>query len=224
MFDVSAAQHSSTVPWKHARSVAADWYGLTGSPSGLSGFVSLPSRSPLLLPPEDVLDFAAFMSPTPSEAATAHEAMARVSAWRAGLLRTLSSAPAVSLYDISVTNGLEMPYQQWLGKALDISGAPVALTGGFLLLRPGINIDIPLPTGISAGVGRAWNFSNFSIQVTATNTTAAAKTPVITVVAFNAGFMESAAGVTPWRASPFCRCHEGHITCPRELGQHVSRI
>jgi len=75
----------------------------------------------------------------------------------------LSSMTGYQLFETSVRNGLNMDFNQYFGSAHtnNSNGSKSILTGGFIILRPGI--DIELPAQYAAGCP-----GNFSIQVTAT--------------------------------------------------------
>jgi hypothetical protein len=103
----------------------------------------------------------------------------------------LSTTPATQLYRISQQNGLQMDYNQWYGEVVSSSdGSVVPLTGGFLVLRPGINFA--LSAGIASGVS-----GNFVVQaqVTVRNQTAAAvPSASLYLMCINSGFFATLAG------------------------------
>jgi hypothetical protein len=100
----------------------------------------------------------------------------------------LSSHTAQQLYAMSVRNGLEMDYLQWLGKAYS-SGALVPLTGGFLVLKP--SIDITLQSGQAPSL-----VGNFTLQfnIRVKNNYGFKVKPTLYVITANSGFFESIRG------------------------------
>lgn len=123
------------VPWKNARQTAAELRllsglddddtgaALTGGRESSSGIASiatsllqrgiktqqgLPNRSPLLRLHEEILDFAAFVTPTPSEAAIATKALAIV---RDNIIELFPHAK-VEVFG-SRANGLVLPTSDW---------------------------------------------------------------------------------------------------------------
>ena len=122
-----------------------------------------------------------------------------------GLLSTVTSE---QLYGMSVHNGLEMDWQQWIGVGATATGASgwtgsvgvgasfpvlanagVPLTGGLLVLKP--SQDITLQTGQAPSL--VGNFT-FQFQLTVKNNTGASVTPQLYVIAANSGFFESIRG------------------------------
>lgn len=109
----------------------------------------------------------------------------------------LSSHSTEALYRISNNNGLKMNYSQWsgLGRTSKFatgttSGFNVPLTGGFLVLKPGI--DFALSTGLAPGM--VGNFT-FQADVTVFNQTAATLDAFnLWVIAASSGFFESQNG------------------------------
>nr|WPF46901.1 MAG: putative major capsid protein [Lake Baikal virophage 16] len=109
----------------------------------------------------------------------------------------LSSHSTEALYKISNNNGLKMSYNQWsgLGRTAKFasginSGLNVPLTGGFLVLKPGI--DFALSTGLAPGM--IGNFT-FQCDVTVFNQTAATINDFnLWVIAASSGFFESQNG------------------------------
>ena len=104
----------------------------------------------------------------------------------------LSSHSQEQLYRMSVRNGLEMDFDQWRGYAggANLNGAPVALSGGPLLLKPGR--DIVLQAGQAPSL-----VGNFSLQFTlyVQNQTPDAQSACqIYVVALNSGYLETIKG------------------------------
>lgn len=109
----------------------------------------------------------------------------------------LSSHSTESLYKISNNNGLKMSYNQWsgLGRTAKFStginsGLNIPLTGGFLVLKPGI--DFALSTGLAPGM--IGNFT-FQCDVTVFNQTASTVNDFnLWVIAASSGFFESQNG------------------------------
>lgn len=120
----------------------------------------------------------------------------------------LSSHTAEQLYQMSVKNGLEMDWSQWVGYAhmgLGAGGAPppapaagsslgvpggcAAMTGGFLVLKP--SQDITLQTGQAPSL--VGNFT-FQFNLTVRNNTGVQVTPQLYVITANSGFFESIRG------------------------------
>ena len=116
----------------------------------------------------------------------------------------LSSVTAEQLYQMSVHNGLEMDWQQWLGyahlgtggtgpaagsAATGLGSGRVPLTGGVLVLKP--SQDITLQTGQAPSL--VGNFT-FQFQVQVKNNTAVPQTPQLYVITANSGFFESIRG------------------------------
>jgi len=106
----------------------------------------------------------------------------------------LSSHSTEELYQMSISNGLVMDYNQWIGKTNSlISGASsskVPLTGGFLVLKPAK--DITLSTGQAPSL--VGNFT-FQFQATVNNNTATNVNGFnLWVITANSGFFESVKG------------------------------
>jgi hypothetical protein len=109
---------SGGVPWRHARVTAATLMSFYSAPGGSSdrgsassgreSFSSLPSKAPLLRLHEEILDFAAFMSPTPSEAAIAGRALSATTA----VIMRLFPAARVEVFG-SRSQGLVLPTSDW---------------------------------------------------------------------------------------------------------------
>lgn len=110
----------------------------------------------------------------------------------------LSSHTAQQLYQMSVHNGLQMDFNEWIGKAwsgglygVAATQAPIQTVGGFLVLKPGQ--DFGLQSGQAPSL-----IGNFTLQFTVTcqNYFAAnnAIEPQLYVVAVNSGFFETLAG------------------------------
>lgn len=106
----------------------------------------------------------------------------------------LSSHTPQQLFQMAVHNGLHMDYNQWIGKAWSGNAAGSNLlqtTGGFLVLKPGI--DFGLQSGQAPSL-----IGNFTLQFTveyqnwfAANSTVV---PQLYVIAINSGFFETLAG------------------------------
>lgn len=121
----------------------------------------------------------------------------------------LSSHTAEQLYQMSVKNGLEMDWNQWVGYAhlglgagafaaptyaapalsSGVPGGCAALTGGFLVLKP--SQDITLQTGQAPSL--VGNFT-FQFNLTVRNNTSQQVTPQLYVITANSGFFESIRG------------------------------
>ena len=115
----------------------------------------------------------------------------------------LSSHTAEQLYQMAVHNGLEMDYDMWSGLGVSARlGAlqvPLALTyqpfkvqtvGGFLVLKPGL--DITLQSGQAPGL-----IGNFTLQFNVdvfNPSTLPITNPILYVIAINSGFFETLAG------------------------------
>jgi len=121
----------------------------------------------------------------------------------------LSSHTTEELYQMSVSNGLEMDWNQWSGLARSQAAIPVStgsapapttypayasgawrpLTGGFLVLKP--SKDITLQSGQAPSL--VGNFTlQFNLQVV--NTYPFAVQPTLYVITANSGFFESIRG------------------------------
>jgi hypothetical protein len=102
----------------------------------------------------------------------------------------LSSVNPQNLYSISARNGVNMSYNQWIGSANNSTANTVALSGGFVILKLGV--DIPLATGQAPALNGNYTFS---ANVTVNNQTA---TNVVGfnlwLVAVNSGFFQSQKG------------------------------
>lgn len=110
----------------------------------------------------------------------------------------LSSHTPEQLYQMAVHNGLEMTYEQWVGKAR-VSAPPgagaagvnkvIQTVGGFLVLKPGQ--DFALQSGQAPSL-----IGNFTLQFNCriNNNSAVAVNPVLYVIAVNSGFFETLAG------------------------------
>lgn len=112
----------------------------------------------------------------------------------------LSSVTAEQLYQMSVKNGLEMDWNQWVGYShmaygglqpnqTAVPGGCAALTGGFLVLKP--SQDITLQTGQAPSL--VGNFT-FQFNLTVRNNTEQTVTPQLFVITANSGFFESIRG------------------------------
>lgn len=104
----------------------------------------------------------------------------------------LSSHTSEQLYHMSVKNGLEMDWETWSGLArvpTGPGGKRVSTVGGFLVLKPGI--DITLQSGQAPSL-----VGNFTLQfnVRVRNTYPFKVTPQIYVITANSGFFESIRG------------------------------
>lgn len=104
----------------------------------------------------------------------------------------LSSHTKEQLYNMSVKNGLDMDWNTWNGLVRVASGAggsSIPTVGGFLVLKPGV--DITLQSGQAASL-----VGNFTLQfnITVTNTFNFPVQPQIYVVTANSGFFESIRG------------------------------
>jgi hypothetical protein len=101
----------------------------------------------------------------------------------------LSSHTKEQLYRMSYANGLKMDYNAWRGLC-NTSNGQVGLVGGFLVLKPGI--DIPLQEGQASGMLGSFSFQ---CDVTVRNTSAVdVVNPNLYVLAVNSGFFESQNG------------------------------
>jgi hypothetical protein len=110
----------------------------------------------------------------------------------------LSSHTAEQLYAMSIKNGLEMDWQQWSGRAqvagsnigpAGARGGNVGLTGGMLVLKPGV--DITLQSGQAPSL-----VGNFTLQLNLSvrNNYSYTVNPQMFIVAVNSGFFESIRG------------------------------
>ena len=110
----------------------------------------------------------------------------------------LASVTTEQLYSMSVMNGLEMDYNQWLGYAMTAVGsgatppssAKVPLTGGFLVLKP--SRDITLQEGIAPSV-----VGNYTFQFNATVNnwqSNAVSNATLYIVTANSGYFETVRG------------------------------
>ena len=115
----------------------------------------------------------------------------------------LSNLTQQQLYQISKCNGLKMPWQQWSGKAqtgaiaTQVAPPTAWLTGGPMILRPGV--DITLPPGTAAGQSNGqWTFS---VQITVDTSgippaVIAAAGCQTTVLAISSGFFTTSSGTS----------------------------
>jgi hypothetical protein len=102
----------------------------------------------------------------------------------------LSTTNAQNLYSISSHNGVNMSYNQWIGSCNNSTGDNVALTGGFIILKMGV--DVPLATGQCSGLNGNYTFS---ANVTVKNQTGADVNGFnLWLVAVNSGFFQSQKG------------------------------
>jgi hypothetical protein len=101
----------------------------------------------------------------------------------------LSSHTPYQLFSMSRANGLDMSYEQWIGKANNASKGVVNLTGGFLVLKP--SKDITLSTGQAPSL-----IGNFSFQFNATIQPNNGYNEAVNlwVITANSGFFESQKG------------------------------
>jgi len=115
----------------------------------------------------------------------------------------LSNLTQQQLFQISKCNGLKMPYTQWTGKAQTSSSSGDAyesawLTGGPLLLRPGV--DITLPPGVTPGQTNAQWTMRVSITLDTTGIPdyiwATGLTSETVVLAINSGFFTTSSGTS----------------------------
>jgi len=104
----------------------------------------------------------------------------------------LSSATSEQLYHMSAKNGLNMDWNTWSGIAKVSNGAvgsSVSTTGGFLVLKPGV--DVTLQSGQASSL--VGNFTlQFSVRVR--NTFDFPIQPQIFVITANSGFLETIRG------------------------------
>lgn len=104
----------------------------------------------------------------------------------------LSSQTPEQLYHMSVRNGLDVDWDTWSGRARVPNGAtggPVSTVGGFLVLKPGV--DLTLQSGQASSL-----VGNFTLQfnVRVRNTFAFPVNPQLFVITANSGFFESVRG------------------------------
>jgi len=104
----------------------------------------------------------------------------------------LSSVTAEQLYHMSVRNGLDMDWNTWAGQARvtsDTGGYSVPTVGGFLVLKP--SMDLTLQSGQAPSL-----VGNFTLQfnITCRNTFPFPVQPQIYVITANSGFFESIRG------------------------------
>jgi len=104
----------------------------------------------------------------------------------------LSSHTAEQLYAMSVRNGLEMDWNTWSGRGRVNTGAvggTASTVGGFLVLKPGV--DITLSEGQAPSL-----VGNFTLQfnLSVLNTYEFSVQPQIYVITANSGFFESIRG------------------------------
>jgi len=116
----------------------------------------------------------------------------------------LSNLTQQQLYQISKCNGLKMPWAQWSGQAQTSSSSGVAndvawLTGGPLLLRPGV--DITLPAGVASGQSNAqWTMRvSLTVDVSAIPSAVLSDTSLTCetcVLAINSGYFTTSSGTS----------------------------
>ena len=102
----------------------------------------------------------------------------------------LSSHTAEQLYNMSVKNGLRMDWAQWSGHGRSNTGSVVATSGGFLVLKP--SVDITLQSGQAPSL-----VGNFTLQfdLTVENTLPYTVSEVqLFVITANSGFFETIRG------------------------------
>ncbi len=104
----------------------------------------------------------------------------------------LSSQTPEQLYHMSVKNGLDVDWPTWSGLARVPSGAvggKVSTVGGFLVLKPGV--DLTLQSGQASSL-----VGNFTLQfnVRVRNTFGFPVNPQLFVITANSGFFESVRG------------------------------
>jgi len=136
---------------------------------------------------------------------------------RSGLL---SSMTREQLFEISVKNGLNMDYNQFLGSAyVDNSYKKVPLVGGFLVLRPGV--DFSLTSGSASGLGGNYNLQ-FSVNVK-NQLGVDVVNPSLYCVAVNSGFFISSGGSSRYSTAPLTEADI--IQAPVEAtSQELSRM
>jgi hypothetical protein len=104
----------------------------------------------------------------------------------------LSSQTPEQLYHMSVRNGLDVDWDTWSGLARVPTGAgggKVSTVGGFLVLKPGV--DLTLQSGQASSL--VGNFTlQFSVRVR--NTFPFSVNPQLFVITANSGFFESVRG------------------------------
>lgn len=112
----------------------------------------------------------------------------------------LSSVTAEQLYAMSVKNGLDMDWNEWIGVAKNdapvpqtgnpgVRGDQLATSGGILVLKP--SQDITLQTGQAPSL--VGNFT-FQFNITVKNNSAATAVPQLFVITANSGFFETIRG------------------------------
>lgn len=108
----------------------------------------------------------------------------------------LSSMTQSELYRMSVKNGLNLDFNQWVGVAksagIDEAGLyedDIPLTGSILILKPGV--DFPLQTGQAPGL-----LGNYTLQYTLNcrNRTGTQQVFDVRTITINSGFFESMSG------------------------------
>lgn len=103
----------------------------------------------------------------------------------------LSNHTTEQLYQMAVSNGLEMDYNEWVGSSWTArTGSTLQTVGGFLVIKPGK--DFALQTGEAPGLqGQITVQYNVTIR-NPSNTTAF--TPVLYLITVRSGFFETLAG------------------------------
>jgi len=111
----------------------------------------------------------------------------------------LSSMTREQLFEMSVKNGLNMDYNQYLGSAyVDNSYNKVPLVGGFLALRSGI--DFALTSGSASGLGGNYNLQ---FNITCKNQLGVPiVNPSLDCVAVNSGFFIFSGGSSRYSTAP----------------------
>jgi len=104
----------------------------------------------------------------------------------------LSSQTPEQLYQMSVRNGLDVDWNTWSGRGrvpTGAVGARVSTVGGFLVLKPGV--DLTLQSGQACSL-----VGNFTLQfnVRVRNTFGFPVNPQLFVITANSGFFESVRG------------------------------
>jgi hypothetical protein len=103
----------------------------------------------------------------------------------------LSNHTPEELYTLSVANGLEMNYNEWIGSSWTARrGSTVHTVGGFLVVKPGK--DFALQTGEAPGLQ-----GQITVQYTVTirnPSTSTAYSPILYLMTVQSGFFETLAG------------------------------
>jgi hypothetical protein len=98
------------VPWRHGRAMASELVALANGTSlgGALPVASLPAAAPLLRLHEEILDFVAFVSPTPEETETAARALKIITS----ALTALFPKARIEVFG-SRANALVLPTSDW---------------------------------------------------------------------------------------------------------------